>query len=104
LLSGGNLQKVILARELEPSLAVLLALHPTRGLDARASLRARQLLLDARDEGAAVLLWSEDLEEILALSDRVAVIVAGRITHTVDHDDAELATVGRWMTGGDHAA
>jgi simple sugar transport system ATP-binding protein len=104
LLSGGNLQKVILARELSPAPAVLLALHPTRGLDARATRKARQLLLDARDDGAAVLLWSEDLEELLALSDRVAVIVAGRITHTVDHDTAELATVGRWMTGGGDAA
>jgi len=110
LLSGGNLQKVILARELDPDQArVILALHPTRGLDARATAQIRQLLLDARRTDpargghparpAAILLWSEDLEELLALSDRLAVINAGRIVHTVRHGEADLPTVGRWMTG-----
>lgn len=104
LLSGGNLQKLVLARELEPGRArVILALHPTRGLDARATAQVRQLLLDARGDGAAILLWSEDLDEVLALSDRVAVIHAGRIVRVVDHGEADLATIGRWMTGGDPA-
>jgi len=104
LLSGGNLQKLVLARELEPERArVILALHPTRGLDARATAQVRQLLLDARGDGAAILLWSEDLDEVLALSDRVAVMHAGRIVRVVRHGEADLATIGRWMTGGDPA-
>jgi simple sugar transport system ATP-binding protein len=100
LLSGGNLQKVILARELTGEARVILAVHPTRGLDAAATAQVRQLLLNARSAGAAVLLWSEDLDELLALSDRVAVIASGRIVATLDHDQAELTTVGRLMTGG----
>ena len=103
LLSGGNLQKVILARELEPEARVILAMHPTRGLDAWATTEVRRLLLAARARGAAILLCSEDLDEILALADRVAVIAEGRIVHLVDREAAERAAIGRAMVQGSGA-
>jgi len=103
LLSGGNLQKVILARELEPGAQVILALHPTRGLDAWATSQVRRLLLEARGAQAGVLLYSEDLEEVLALSDQVAVMASGRLQGIFDHQEADLQTIGRLMGGGGHA-
>jgi general nucleoside transport system ATP-binding protein len=97
LLSGGNLQKVILARELTSEGRVILALHPTRGLDAWATTEVRQQLLGARARGAGVLLCSEDLEELLALSDRIAVMTGGRIVLLVESDRADLVAIGRAM-------
>ncbi len=100
LLSGGNLQKVILARELSEEAEVILAMVPTRGLDIWATTEVRRLLLQARGRGAAVLLWAEDLDEILALSDRIAVLFEGRITHLVSRAEADRLSIGKWMTGG----
>jgi simple sugar transport system ATP-binding protein len=81
---------------------VILAMQPTRGLDAWATAEVRRLLLRARDDGAAVLLCSEDLEEILALSDRVAVMTGGRLVGLVDRHQARLETLGEMMLiGGD---
>lgn len=97
LLSGGNLQKVILARELCQEVRTVLAMYPTRGLDAWATSQVRRLLLEARCRGAGVLLCSEDLEEVLALSDRVAVMVSGRIVYEVSRQEAELAVIGKKM-------
>src|SRR3954452_15084463 len=77
LLSGGNVQKVLLAREFSSSPKVLVAASPTRGLDVGATESVRTLLAEAADEGVGVLLLSEDLEEILSLADRVAVIFEG---------------------------
>ena len=99
LLSGGNLQKVILAREVADSPRLILAMHPTRGLDVWATTEVRRLLLAARGRQAAVLLCSEDLEELLALSDRVAVITSGRIVGSFERAEAELNEIGRLMTG-----
>ena len=79
LLSGGNLQRVILAREIESDPRLMIAVQPTRGLDVGAVETAHQLLLERRAAGAAILLISEELDELLALADRIAVLYEGRI-------------------------
>ena len=97
LLSGGNLQRVILAREISGHPAMLVAVQPTRGLDVGAIEGVQNLLLAQREAGAAILLISEELEELFALSDRVAVIYEGRLMGEVTEADVE--TVGQMMTG-----
>lgn len=97
LLSGGNLQRVILAREISGHPALLVAVQPTRGLDVGAIEGVHRLLLAQREAGAAILLISEELEELLSLSDRVAVIYEGRLMGEVRDPDVE--TVGQMMTG-----
>jgi len=79
LLSGGNAQKLVIAREFGRNPRLVLAHSPSRGLDVRASAQVHARLCAARDAGAAVLLISEDLDEVLALSDRAGVMVRGRI-------------------------
>jgi ABC-type uncharacterized transport system ATPase subunit len=97
LLSGGNLQRVILARELSAKPQCLIAMQPTRGLDVGAIEGVLALLLAQREAGAAILLVSEELEEILALSDRVVVMYEGRIAGEVNDGNADL--IGQLMTG-----
>ena len=97
-LSGGNLQKVVLAREITAEARVLLAMVPTRGLDAWATAEVRRQMLAARERGAAILLASEDLDEVLSLSDRVVVMTEGRIVFTAAAGDLDRSGVGRWMT------
>ncbi len=97
LLSGGNLQRVILAREISGHPALLVAVQPTRGLDVGAIEGVHKLLLAQREAGAAILLISEELEELLSLSDRVAVIYEGRLMGEVH--DPDMDTVGLMMTG-----
>jgi simple sugar transport system ATP-binding protein len=104
LLSGGNLQRVILAREISGRPSLLVAVQPTRGLDVGAIEGVHRLLLAQRDAGAATLLISEELEELLSLSDRVFVIYEGRIMGEVQIGVAEpsnelIETVGLMMTG-----
>lgn len=99
LLSGGNIQRLILARELSGKPAVVIAAHPTYGLDVGATEQIRQMLLRARDEGAAVLLVSEDLEEIMELSDRIAVIFRGEIMGVLPAAEATLEEIGLMMAG-----
>ena len=104
-LSGGNMQKLILGRALggrTPPLVV--ANQPTWGLDVRAVAYVHQQLLDACAAGAAVLLISEDLDEILALADRIAVMHHGRLTEAEPTDRWSLARIGLAMAGGAHAA
>src|SRR4029450_8612496 len=79
ILSGGNLQRVILAREIDAAPTLLVAVQPTRGLDVGAIEGTHQTLLELREGGTAILLISEELEELLALSDRIAVMYEGRI-------------------------
>ena len=98
ILSGGNLQRVILARELSSEPILLIAMQPTRGLDVGAIEGVQQLLLRQREEGAAILLVSEELEEIFTLSDRIVVIYEGEIV--ADGVEADAAKVGLLMTGG----
>lgn len=100
LLSGGNIQRLILAREIESEPRLMIAVQPTRGLDVGAVELAHRLLLERRAAGAAILLISEDLDEILALSDRVAVLYEGRIAGIADTADTDIARIGLLMTGG----
>jgi simple sugar transport system ATP-binding protein len=100
LLSGGNLQRVILAREISGEPAFLLAMQPTRGLDVGAIEGVQRLLLAQREAGAAILLVSEELEELLALSDRIYVIYEGKIMGEVAGDEIEnIDLIGQMMTG-----
>jgi len=99
LLSGGNQQKVLLARELHIAPNLLVAVHPTRGLDIGATEFVRKRLLQQRTEGTGILLISEDLDEVLALSDRVAVIYEGKIMGIVPIAEADIATIGLMMAG-----
>lgn len=98
-LSGGNLQKVILAREISNRHNILIAAYPTRGLDIGATETVRRILLDERDKGAAILLISEDLDEIFAVADRIAVIYAGRIAGDLPSAQATREEVGLLMAG-----
>ncbi len=98
-LSGGNLQKVILARELHRRPHCLLAHQPTRGLDVGVIEYVHRRLLEKRAEGTAVLLASEDLEEIFSLSDRIAVIYKGQIMGIFPTQDADLDRIGLLMAG-----
>jgi len=98
-LSGGNLQKVILAREIGSKPAVLVAAYPTRGLDVGAIENVRRLLLQGRDQGMAILLISEDLDEIFALSDRIVVLYEGAIMGEVKGEGADRQTIGLMMAG-----
>jgi simple sugar transport system ATP-binding protein len=103
LLSGGNLQRVILAREISGNPAVMVAVQPTRGLDVGAIEGVHRLLLAQREEGAAILLISEELEELLSLSDRIYVIYEGQIMGEVRAERMDEKTIldllGQMMTG-----
>jgi simple sugar transport system ATP-binding protein len=101
-LSGGNAQKVLLARELSGGRAatkLLVVCSPTRGLDVGAIETVRRLLDDARSAGQAILLISEDLDEIMSLADRILVLYRGAIVHETSGENAQLATVGAAMAG-----
>jgi simple sugar transport system ATP-binding protein len=101
-LSGGNAQKVLLARELSggrTATKLLVVCSPTRGLDVGAIETVRALLDDARSAGQAILLISEDLDEVMSLSDRIFVLYRGSVVHETPGESAELATVGAAMAG-----
>lgn len=97
LLSGGNLQKVILAREISSEPIFMIAVQPTRGLDVGAIESVQKLLLSQRESGAAILLISEELEELLTLSDRIYVIYEGEIMGEIS--DGDIDKIGQMMTG-----
>ncbi|MAY61420.1 MAG: heme ABC transporter ATP-binding protein [Rhizobiales bacterium] len=99
-LSGGNMQKVVLAREFARDPKVLLISQPTRGLDIGASEFVYSQVLSAADKGNGVLLISSELSEIFALSDRIAVIYSGRIMQVLERNEADEETVGILMNGG----
>jgi ABC-type uncharacterized transport system ATPase subunit len=99
LLSGGNLQRLILAREISSEPGLMVAVQPTRGLDVGAIETVHRLLLEQRAAGTAILLISEDLDEILMLADRVAVIYEGHISTPMPAADADVAELGMLMTG-----
>ncbi len=98
-LSGGNLQKVILARELSGEIGLVVAAQPTRGLDVGATEYVHQRIVRARENGAAVILISENLDEIFDLSDRIAVMYEGEIVGLVPAREATRHQVGLWMSG-----
>jgi general nucleoside transport system ATP-binding protein len=101
LLSGGNLQRLILAREIDVQPRLLVAVQPTRGLDVGAIEGVHKLLLARRDAGAATVMISEDLDEVLALSDRVAVLYEGRLHGPFDTAQVHAQGLGLLMTGGE---
>jgi len=98
-LSGGNLQKLLLARVLANQPDVIIAPQPTRGLDVGATEYVHKQLLEQRMRGAAVLLISEDLDEIMALSDRIAVMYEGEIVGVLSAQDADIERLGLMMAG-----
>jgi simple sugar transport system ATP-binding protein len=98
-LSGGNVQRAVLARELEGDVEVLVAANPCMGLDFAAVAEIHARLRKARDQGTAVLLVSADLDEIFALADRVLVMSDGRIVHETTPATADMRTVGQFMAG-----
>jgi simple sugar transport system ATP-binding protein len=98
-LSGGNMQKVVMARSLSRNPCCVIASQPTRGLDVGATEYVRSMLVEQRDRGAAVLLVSEDLEEIMELSDRIAVIYEGQITGVLSGSEVTEEKLGLMMSG-----
>ena len=100
-LSGGNKQKVVIARELSQDLQVLIAAQPTRGVDVGSIEFIHKQLIAARDNGAGVLLVSAELDEIISLSDRIAVMSAGKIVAIIDSKGADRDYIGRLMAGLD---
>jgi ABC-type uncharacterized transport system ATPase subunit len=99
-LSGGNVQRMVFARELARDPSVLVSFYPTRGMDVPSANAARQVLIDRRKQGAAILLISEDLDELFALSDRLLVMHEGRAVALLDPDGTDHHEVGLLMTGG----
>jgi simple sugar transport system ATP-binding protein len=105
-LSGGNQQKAILAREITAGekqagreSVLLVAAYPTRGLDVGAIETVRRLLLEQRSDGAAILLISEDLDELLSMSDRIVVLHGGEVMGVVDADEVSIDELGLMMAG-----
>lgn len=99
LLSGGQLQRFVLAREMASSPRVVVAVHPTRGLDVAATAAVQESLVASRDDGCAILLISEDLDEVLQLSDRIAVIYEGEIVAVLKSSDVDRERIGLMMVG-----
>ncbi|MEP7064015.1 MAG: ATP-binding cassette domain-containing protein, partial [Betaproteobacteria bacterium] len=100
-LSGGNLQKFILGREIRQAPKLLVAAQPTWGVDVGAAYAIRQALIDLRDTGAAVLVVSEELDELFDICDRIAVIARGRLSPALDVHATDAARIGILMAGGD---
>jgi general nucleoside transport system ATP-binding protein len=103
-LSGGNLQKALLARELAFEPLVLVAAQPTRGLDVAAKELVHRQLLGLRARGRAVIVISEDLDEVFEIADRIAVMFEGRVVDVVPVAQAEIARIGLLMAGAEGAA
>ena len=99
LLSGGQLQRLLLAREMALEPRLIVAVHPTRGLDVAATQQVQDWLVEARHSGASIILISEDLDEVMQLSDRIAVLYEGQIVGTVAAADADRETIGLMMAG-----
>jgi simple sugar transport system ATP-binding protein len=99
LLSGGNIQKLILSRELRGNPHVIIASHPTYGLDVGATEQIRKIILHQREKGAGILIVSEDLDEIMALSDRVAVMFGGQFLKIEDAERLSLDEISLLMSG-----
>ena len=98
-LSGGNLQKFIVGREIDAKPRVLLLSQPTWGVDVGAAAHIRAAILGLRDAGCAVLVVSEELDELFALCDGLHVMAQGRLSPRIDRDQADVALIGSWMSG-----
>jgi simple sugar transport system ATP-binding protein len=103
-LSGGNQQKVVLAREIAEDPGFLIASQPTRGLDIGAIEFVHKSLVEMRDQGVAILLVSAELDEIMELSDRIAVLYEGQIMGTFEAGAVDENRLGLLMTGGEEQA
>ena len=99
-LSGGNIQRVVLTRALGVPARVVVAAYPSRGLDIATTRRTQELLLEQRDAGAAVLVVSEDLDELLSISDRIAVLHNGEVAGVVRPGETDRYAIGQLMVGG----
>jgi simple sugar transport system ATP-binding protein len=99
-LSGGNIQRVLLTRVLGGTPPLLVVAYPSRGLDIANTRRTQEQLLAHREAGTAVLVVSEDLDELMALCDRIVVLHDGRVSGTVDAAEADRHLLGRLMLGG----
>ena len=100
-LSGGNQQKIIIGREIAQEPKILIAIQPTRGLDVGAIENVHKMLISERDKGVAVLLISFELDEVMNVSDRIAVIYDGHIQQIFEHGTVDNRTLGRVMAGGE---
>jgi simple sugar transport system ATP-binding protein len=98
-LSGGNLQKFIVGREIDARPRVLIVSQPTWGVDVGAAAQIRSALLKLRDEGCAILVVSEELDELFEISDRLLVMAQGRLSPSVPVAQATVAMIGEWMSG-----
>ena len=98
-LSGGNLQKFIMGREIEAEPKLLIVSQPTWGVDVGAAAQIRAELLALAAKGCAVLVVSEELEELFEISDRLYVIAKGRLSPSIDRSDASVEQIGLWMSG-----
>jgi simple sugar transport system ATP-binding protein len=98
-LSGGNVQRAVLAREISQEISILIISNPCFGLDFKAVADIRGQIVLARNKGAAVLLLSEDLDEILELSDRITVISDGEFVYETDRNNIKLNEIGQYMAG-----
>jgi len=98
-MSGGNQQKLLFAREIHQRPHLMIAVHPSQGLDVGATDGVHNLLMTLRDEGRSVLLISEDLDELLLLADRIVVLFAGKVMGVVDHQSADREHLGMMMAG-----
>ena len=98
-LSGGNQQKLLFAREISHRPKLMVAVHPTQGLDVGATAGVHDLLMELRGSGSGVLLISEDLDELLQLSDRILVIYNGSIIGESTHEEANRESIGLLMAG-----
>jgi simple sugar transport system ATP-binding protein len=98
-LSGGNLQKFLVGREMEASPKLLIVSQPTWGVDVGAAAQIRAALLALRDAGCAVLVVSEELDELLELSDRLHVMAEGRLSPALTREEAQVSRIGAWMSG-----
>ncbi len=100
ILSGGNIQRLILGRETWRRPPIIIASHPTEGLDAKAIRHTWELFLELRENGSAILLVSEDLDEIMSMSDRIGILFEGAIAGLVDAKSADREQLGHWMAAG----
>ncbi|ETX11810.1 ABC transporter [Marinomonas ushuaiensis DSM 15871] len=98
-LSGGNLQKFIMGREIGQHPKVLICAHPTWGVDVGAALAIHQALLELRDQGAAILLISEDIDELFLLADRMAAVCDGYLSPLIKTEETNIDQIGQWMAG-----
>ena len=98
-LSGGNLQKFILGREIEQNPKLLVCSHPTWGVDIGAAILIRHALIELRDRGAAIVVVSEDIDELYQISDRLCAICQGDLSPIRETKDVNIETLGQWMAG-----